>query len=91
MSSLVSTIFNQLLSGLFDIHFYMGIVLGAMFTPFWIMLWNFFKKKLEAKVPMATPVIAEVEAAAKVVEAELAPVVAVVEAQPEVVAAQPKV
>lgn len=72
---IVGSIFNLLFSSIFSINTYIGIVLGALFTPLWISIWRFAKAKLLAKFPGASIAFHQVEIAVSVVEQELTPAV----------------
>jgi hypothetical protein len=86
----VSMIWNVLAGSVFNIHTYVGIALGAMFTPLWVSLYNFAVSELETKVPDAKPVVTEVTDAVNTVVDEVNVAANVVENNPAVVAAQPK-
>lgn len=72
---IIGSIFNLLVSSLFSVQTYVGVVLGILFTPLWVSVWNFAKAKLTSKFPSASIVIKEVEIGVGVVKAELDPAV----------------
>lgn len=67
------------LSSLFDPKFYFGIAVGAMFSPFWLIIYTWLKARIEAKAPGATIYINEAEALVKSAEAEVQPVLNVIQ------------
>lgn len=72
---IVGSIFNLMLGSVFSINTYIGIVLGALFTPLWVALWIFIKAKISTKAPSANIVVKEIEAGVTAVKAELDPLV----------------
>ena len=88
--SIVDSIVSFLFSSMFNVHTYVGIFLGAVFAPVWIMIANYLKALVVKKDPSAAPVIAEAQAVEAAVVAAVTPAVVAVETNAAVQAAQPK-
>ena len=88
--SIVDTIVSFLFSSMFNVHTYVGIFLGAIFAPVWMMIGNYLKALVIKSNPSAAPYIAEAQAIESAVVAAVTPVAVAVETNAAVKAAQPK-
>lgn len=59
----------------FDINTYVGIVLGALFTPFFVTLYNYVKAWIIKQLPVAEVAIEEVEDTVEKIQDRLDPIV----------------
>ena len=61
MFSFITPVLSFLFESLFNAHTYVGVFLGACFSPVWIKIWSFISAQIVKVFPKAAPVIAEVD------------------------------
>jgi hypothetical protein len=80
MFSFITPVFSFLFDSLFNAHTYVGVFLGACFSPLWVKIWSYVSAKIVALFPKAAPVITEVDNVAAAVVADITPVANAVDA-----------
>ncbi len=74
----------KLLAGaVFDVHTYIGIVVGAVTAPLWLAVYNLAKTVVVQKIPAALGLINKLEESVDKLEDKAEVVTAVVEAETE--------
>jgi len=64
MFSFITPVLSFLFESLFNAHTYVGVFLGACFSPLWVKIWSYISAQIVKVFPKAAPVIADVNAVA---------------------------
>ena len=74
MFAFITPVLSFLFESLFNAHTYVGVFLGACFSPLWVKIWSYISAQIVKVFPKAAPIIADVNVVANDVVKVVTPI-----------------